>query len=147
MTTFPGAPRTQNAGLILSTPSPRRSNASSSFSTNPDTLTRTIQAQTLAGDVGDRLEALRFKAPAIETIKLDAELDATDQLEFPEQNPNAVSFGILPQLAALEMMLYPASSDVQQANARAAQGTLEIAPLEGMLTLFVWTQIAWCLCG
>jgi hypothetical protein len=140
MTTFPGAPRTQNAGLVLIDPQSAAIQRVVVLQYNPEMLTRSIQAQTLGGDVGDRLEALRFKAPAIETIKLDAELDATDQLEFPEQNPNAVSYGILPQLAALEMMLYPASSDVQQANSLAAQGTLEIAPLEGMLTIFVWTQ-------
>jgi hypothetical protein len=140
MTTFPGAPRTQSGGLVLIDPQSAAISRVIVLQYNPDTLTRSIQAQTLGGDVGDRLEALRFKAPPIETIKLDAEIDATDQLEFPTQNPNAVSYGILPQLAALEMMLYPASADVQQANSLAAQGTLEIAALEGLLTLFVWTQ-------
>jgi hypothetical protein len=140
MTTFPGAPRTQNAGLVLIDPQSAAIQRVIVLQYNPDMLTRSIQAQTLAGDVGDRLEALRFKAPAIETIKLEAEIDATDQLEFPDQNPNALNYGILPQLAALEMMLYPASADVQQSNSLAAQGTIEIAALEGMLTLFVWTQ-------
>ena len=140
MTTFPGAPRTQSGGLVLIDPQSAAIARVIVLQYNPDTLTRSLQAQTLGGDVGDRLEALRFKAPPIETIKLDAEIDATDQLEFPTQNPNAVSYGILPQLAALEMMLYPASADVQQANSLAAQGTLEIAALEGLLTLFVWTQ-------
>jgi hypothetical protein len=140
MTTFPGAPRVQNAGLVLIDPQSAAIQRVIVLQYNPEMLTRSIQAQTLGGDVGDRLEALRFKAPAIETIKLDAEIDATDQLEFPDQNPNAVNYGILPQLAALEMMLYPASADVQQSNSLAAQGTIEIAPLEGMLTLFVWTQ-------
>ena len=36
-----------------------------------------------------RVDALRLRGPAIETIKLEAELDATDQLEFPDQNPAA----------------------------------------------------------
>jgi hypothetical protein len=140
MTTFPGAPKTQNGGLVLIDPQSGAIQRVISFQYNPETLTRSVQAQTLGGDVGDRLEALRFKAPAIETIKLEAEIDAIDQLEFPEQNPNAVSYGILPQLAALEMMLYPASADVQASNALAAQGKIEIAALEGMLTLFVWAQ-------
>lgn len=140
MTSFPGAPRTQNAGLILIDPQSAAIQRVIILQYNPDALTRSIQAQTLAGDVGDRLEALRFKAQAIETIKLQADIDAIDQLEFPEQNPNAVSYGILPQLAALEMMLYPASADLQMSNSLAQQGTIEIAPLEGMLTLFVWTQ-------
>jgi hypothetical protein len=140
MTNFPGAPRTQNAGLILIDPQSAAIQRVIILQYNPDALTRSVQAQSIAGDVGDRLEALRFKAQAIETIKLEAEIDAIDQLEFPEQNPNAVSYGILPQLAALEMMLYPASADIQMSNSLAQQGTIEIAPLEGMLTLFVWTQ-------
>jgi hypothetical protein len=139
MTTFPGAPRVQNAGLVLIDPQSAAIQRVIILQYAPDTLTRSIQAQTIAGDVGDRLEALRFKAPPIETIKLDAEIDAVDQLEFPDQNPNALNYGILPQLAALEMMLYPASADVQQSNSLGAQGTIEIAPLEGPLTLFVWT--------
>jgi hypothetical protein len=90
--------------------------------------------------VGDRLEALRFKAPPIEMIKVECELDATDQLEFPDQNPTATQLGIQPQLAALETLLYPSSTDLQDAASLASSGTLEIAPLEGPLTLFVWTQ-------
>jgi hypothetical protein len=140
MTTFPGAPKTRSGGLILIDPQSAAVRRVIVLQYNPETVARTLQAQTIAGDVGDRLEALRFKAPPIETIKVEAEIDATDQLEFPTQNQNAVNFGILPQLAALETMLYPASADVQQANSLAQRGTIEIAPLEGLLTLFVWTQ-------
>ena len=39
------------------------------------------------GQDGMRVDALRLRGPAIETIKLEAELDATDQLEFPKQFP------------------------------------------------------------
>jgi hypothetical protein len=140
MTTFPGAPRTRSGGLILIDPQSAAIQRIIVLQYNPETISRTLQAQTLAGDVGDRLEALRFRAPPIEMIKVEAEIDAVDQLEFPNQNPSAVSLGILPQLASLETMLYPASADVQQANSLAQQGTIEIAPLEGLLTLFVWTQ-------
>lgn len=48
----------------------------------------------------DRSEALRLKGPPVETIKLEAEIDATDSLEHPDQNADAVAFGIAPQLAA-----------------------------------------------
>jgi len=139
-TTFPGAPKTLSSGLILIDPQTAAIQRIIILQYNPDMLMRSVQPQTLTGDVGDRLEALRFKAPAIETIKVEAEIDAADQLEFPDQNPNAVTYGILPQLAALEMMLYPSSVAVQQANALAQQGTIEIAAMESMLTLFVWTQ-------
>jgi hypothetical protein len=107
---------------------------------NPDTLTRTLQVQAFAGNAQDRSEALRIKAPPTETIKLDAEIDATDQLEFPDQNPSAARLGIHPQLAALETIVYPTSSQLQANNTLAQAGTLEIAPMEAPLTLFIWSQ-------
>jgi hypothetical protein len=76
----------------------------------------------------------------VETIKLDAEIDATDQLEFPAQNPNATQFGIFPQLAALETIVYPTSAQLLANNARAQSGTLEIVPMETPLTLFIWSK-------
>ena len=38
---------------------------------NPDTLSRTLQIQSIGPEPGDRLEALRLKSPPLETIKLD----------------------------------------------------------------------------
>jgi hypothetical protein len=107
---------------------------------NPDTLTRSFQAKTAGAEGGDRSEALRLKGPPVETIKLEAEIDATDQLEFPEQNPNAATLGIHPQLAALETILYPSTSHLQANNALAQSGTLEIAPMQAPLMLFVWSR-------
>jgi len=76
----------------------------------------------------------------VETISLDAELDATDQLEHPDENRIAASMGIHPQLAALEMMLYPKSGLVIDNAALAALGTMEIVPPEGPFTVFVWGE-------
>lgn len=106
---------------------------------NPDTLTRTLQVQGVDAQ-GDRSEALRLKGPAVETIKVDAEIDATDQLEQSDQNPNAVQFGILPQLAALETIVYPSVAQLQSNQGLAQAGTLEIIPMETPLVLFVWTR-------
>ena len=67
---------------------------------NPDTLTRSYQVQGVGGEGGgERAQPFRLKGPAIESIKLDAEIDATDALEHPDQNANAVKYGIAPQLA------------------------------------------------
>ena len=107
------------------------------FQYNPETLTRTLQPQT-AGAEGDRTEAFRLKGPPIETISLDIEFDATDALENPGQNPNAVNLGIYPQLSALEIILYPKSSLVLANTVLEALGTLEIESPEGPFTLFVW---------
>jgi hypothetical protein len=92
------------------------------------------------GESGDRSEALRLKGPAVETIKLDAEIDATDQLEFPDQNRDAVEHGLQPQLAALEILVHPTSSQLSSNNQLAQSGTLEIVPMESLLPLFVWSK-------
>ena len=85
---------------------------------------------------GDRAEVLRLKGPPVETIKVEAEIDATDQLE--KADPTAVSSGLHPQLAALEMIAYPSSDQLIAHNAQAQSGTLEIIPMQAPLLLFVW---------
>jgi hypothetical protein len=108
---------------------------------NPDSLIRTLQIQsTPGGQDGVRVDALRLRGPAIETIKLEAELDAIDQLEFPNQNPNAVQYGLHPQLAQLEMLINPTVETLLADDSLANAGTLEIIPLEQPLTLFVWSK-------
>lgn len=107
---------------------------------NPDTLTRTLQVQSVEGNESNRSQVLRLKGPPVETIKLDAEIDAADQLEFPDQNPAVVELGIYPQLAALETLVYPTSSQLKENQRMAQAGTLEIAPIETPLTLFVWSK-------
>ena len=56
------------------------------FQYNPDTVTRTIQPRAIGGEPGDRLEVLRLTGPPHETIKFDAEIDAADQLENPDDH-------------------------------------------------------------
>lgn len=105
------------------------------FQYNPDTMTRTLRGQG-AGDGAARSEAMRLKGAPIETIKLDVEIDATDQLEKAETL--ATTVGIYPQLSALEMLLYPKSALVIANTALMALGTLEIVPPIGPFTLLVW---------
>ncbi|MBI3529351.1 MAG: hypothetical protein HY067_15455 [Betaproteobacteria bacterium] len=107
---------------------------------NPDSLTRSYQVQGVGGDGGaERAQPFRLKGPAIETIKVDAEIDATDALEHPDQNANAVQFGIAPQLAVLESLVNPTSAELLAHNALLQSGTLEILPPEAPLVLFVWS--------
>ena len=94
----------------------------------------------MGGGSADRSEALRLKGPPVETIKLEAEIDAADQLEFPEQHANTIQYGLHPQLAALETMIYPSSSQLQANNSLANSGTLEIVPMETPLMLFIWSK-------
>jgi hypothetical protein len=106
---------------------------------NPDTLSRTVQVQA-TGESGDRSEALRLKGAGIETIKLEAEIDATDYLDEPDENRDAVNLGIQPQLAALEALVHPRADDLQANDALSGSGVLEVLPLEAPLTLFVWSK-------
>jgi hypothetical protein len=139
MPSFPNSPRLLKAGLVLLDPDTSAVQRIIALQYNPDTLSRTLQPQTVK-DSGDRAEALRLTGPPLETLKLDAEIDATDQLEFPDQNANAVQFGIQPQLAALETIVYPTSAKLMSNNAMARAGMLEIVPMVSSLVLFVWSR-------
>jgi hypothetical protein len=139
MSTFPNSPRLIKGGIVLISADTSAVQRIIPLQYNPDTITRTLQVQSV-GEGADRSEALRLKGPPVETIKVEVEIDATDQLEFPDQNPNAGKLGLHPQLAVLETILYPASSQLLSNNALAQAGTLEIAPMESSLTLFIWSK-------
>lgn len=135
--TTPLSPRLLKGGLILMDPVSGTVQTMIALQYNPDTLTRSLQGRT-QGDGGDRSEALRLKGPPVETYKLEAEIDATDQLGAGDAGAAAV--GIHPALAALETILYPTSAALQANEALSAAGTLEIIPTEAPLTLFVWSS-------
>jgi hypothetical protein len=140
MSDFPGSPRTLRGGIVLIDPNSAAILRVIVLQYNPDTLTRTLAPKTvqLAGDGGNRSEAMRLKGPPVETIKLDAEIDATDQLEHAD--PTAVQAGVQPQLAALELIVYPTSGQLQLNNILEQVGTLEIIPMDAPLALFVWSK-------
>lgn len=140
MSSFPGSPRILKGGIVLLDPDTFtvRSNGIIVLQYNPDTLSRTLKIQG-ADEGGDRSEALRLKGPPVETFKLEAEIDATDQLENPDANPSVVQNGIFPQLTALEMIAYPPSTTLQNNFTLAQSGTLEIMPVLAPLPLFVWS--------
>ena len=108
---------------------------------NPDTLTRSYQVQGTGGDGGgERAQPFRLKGPAIETLKVDAEIDATDQLEASEQNAITVQHGIAPQIATLESLANPSVAELLALDALASSGALEIIPPEAPLVLFIWSR-------
>jgi hypothetical protein len=141
MSTFPNSPKLLKGGLVILAPGGATVRRVISLQYNPDSLTRSYQVQGAGGEGGsERAQPFRFKGPAVEMIKLDAEMDATDQLEFPDQNPIAVEVGIAPQLAALEMLVNPSSAELLAVDADARGGTLEIVPPEAPLVLLVWSR-------
>jgi hypothetical protein len=141
MTTFPLAPKILKSGIVPLDPvsfQPIQARIVV-FQYNPDQLSRTLQVQAMSAESGDRSEALRLKGAAVETFKLEAELDATDQLEHPEQNKSYRDFGIFPQLAVLESLINPSSDQLSGMESILGQGVVEIAPAEAPLALFVWS--------
>ncbi|MBK8988259.1 MAG: hypothetical protein IPM39_19695 [Chloroflexi bacterium] len=106
------------------------------FQYNPEKVQRSLQPRLLGGDGGQQLETLRYTGPPVETINVEITIHAAEQLDKGEET--AVSFGIHPQLAALEILAYPQSQQVVQNGRLAAQGAIEIGPYTAPLTLFVW---------
>ena len=110
MTTFPNSPRLIKGGLVGLDPMKPVSSVIV-FQYNPDTMTRRLEARSAGGgDTSDRSEAFRLTGPPKETITLNIEVDATDQLE--KIDPLAIASGVSPTLAAFEMLLYPKSDFV-----------------------------------
>jgi hypothetical protein len=135
------SPKLIKGGLVVLAPGGGPAQRTIALQYNPDTLTRSYQVQGVGGEGGgERAQPFRLKGPAIESIKLEAEIDATDQLEFPDSNANAVAFGIAPQLAVLEALVNPSSAELLALAAQSAAGTLEILPPEAPLVLFIWSK-------
>jgi hypothetical protein len=106
------------------------------FQYNPETLRRSLKPNTVGGDEGDRSSAVRYTGAPVETISVDVQVDATDQLN--RNDPTAMEMGIAPQMAALELLLYPPSQQVTQAQTSLAGGAIELVPITAPQTLFVW---------
>jgi hypothetical protein len=135
MTSFPNSPRLLKGGIVLIDPDTARVLRIVCLQYNPDSMSRTLQVQG-AGEGADRSEALRLKGPAIETIKIEAEIDATDQMEAGDATVGEL--GIHPQLAALETLVHPSSAQLGANDDLASLGILEILPMQAPLSLFVF---------
>ncbi len=134
MSSFPGSPRLVKGAIVgLDKMNPLSSVVV--FQYNPETLKRSLRAST-AGEQSDKGEVLRLKGPPEETISLEIEIDATDQLE--QAQPLAIAMGVYPSLAALEMLLYPKAAYVIANQVLAKLGMIEVVPPEAPMALFAW---------
>lgn len=133
---FPGSPRVAKAGLVLIDPRSGAVRRIVVLQYNPDRLTRSFQPQRHDGTAIAGTQ--RLKGPAVETIRFTAQIDAIDQLEA--RDAVAIEAGIQPALAALELLVQPASADLQAQARLADMGMLEIAPLQQPLALLVWSK-------
>ena len=136
MSSFPGSPRLLKGGIALLDPVNGTVQQILPLQYNPDTLTRSLKIKGVGADSGDHIEALRLTGPPTETIKVEAEIDATDNLEVGDDQTTQT--GLHTALATLEMMVYPSSAHLLANNADASLGTLEIVPLETSLTVFIF---------
>ena len=141
MSSFPNSPYILKGGIVLLDPTTAQVQRIIVLQYNPDTLTRSLQVQAVS-EGSDRSEALRLKGPPVETFKVEAEIDATDQLETAEKDSNrtVIDNGIHPQIAVLESIVYPKSAEALVNFTLAQTGTLEIMPMEAPLTIFVWSS-------
>ena len=57
-----------------------------------------------------------------------------------DRHPEATQVGLYPQLAALETLSYPSSRQLEHTDELARSGTLDIAPMESPLPLFIWSK-------
>ncbi|HYM74176.1 MAG TPA: hypothetical protein VET89_14435 [Stellaceae bacterium] len=133
--TSPISPRLMKGGIVTLDATTGIPTGIIALQYNPDTLTRKLQPQAVS-DQPDRTEILRLKGPPIETISVETEIDATDQLAASD--PIAGTLGIQPQLSALELLVYPSSVDLVLNEALTLLGTIEILPMEQPLAVFVW---------
>jgi len=134
----PFSPRLIKGGLVLIDPDTAQVQRVIALQYNAESLRRELRAQE-SGEAGtDRAEPTRFKGVALETISFEADLDATDQLEFPDQHASAVAHGLAPQIALLESLSQPSSAQLRKVNSQASSGMLEIAPMLAPLLLLVW---------
>ncbi|MDZ4721859.1 MAG: hypothetical protein SH847_25645 [Roseiflexaceae bacterium] len=134
MTTFPRSPRLRKGALVAVDPfNPLASVIV--FQYNPETLSRSLSAR-MASAGGERSEAQRYSGPPDESISVKVEIDAADQLEHGDGV--ATRLGIYPQLAALEMILYPKVATIAINAILAKTGIIEVVAPEAPLTLFIW---------
>ena len=140
-TTIADFRRCDNRSALVDLEKADGSGGSSRCNTIPISLTRSLQIQGMSAAGGrGSLGSVATQRPAGRNDQARRGDDATDQLEFRDQNPNAVEAGIHPQLAAREAIVYPSSDQLQSNNALAKSGAHEIIPMQSALMLFIWSK-------
>jgi hypothetical protein len=135
MTGLTSSPKVRKAALV----SVELQNPASTaivFQYNPESVSRTLQPQFMGDGSGDTQDFVRLRGAPVETMQLEVEIDATDHLASGDAVAHQA--GIHPQLAQLEMLLYPKSSLVAFNTQRLMAGSMEILPPAAPMTFLVW---------
>jgi len=135
---FPGSPKLLKGALVVfETAIPVPTNLIV-FQYNPDTMTRSFKP--VGGTGGDPSQGAgdtqHVPLPPLESFQMTVDLDAADQLEA--SNPLARGVGLHPTLAALELLLYPPSTQLILNKALSLLGSSIISPAEAPMVLLVW---------
>lgn len=141
---FPRSPKLLKGGLVVF-PSMKAGGPPPTvipFQYNPEQVSRTLAHRAAPADPssvgGAQEESFRVLGPPVESIRLSVELDAADQLEQPDQNAEVAKNGLHPALAALELLLYPPSTQVTINRALAQGGSVQVCPADLPFTMLVW---------
>ncbi|GAB3170364.1 hypothetical protein GCM10027059_36670 [Myceligenerans halotolerans] len=135
MSSFPGSPRVLPGAIVAVDPlSPLAQVVV--FQYNPDEVVRRVSPRKPPSGGGSASDAQRIWGAPTESISMTLEFDATDGLAASD--PVAVGAGVAPQIAALEMLLYPSSAAVAVNTGLLAAGTIEVLPPQGPLTVLAW---------
>jgi hypothetical protein len=135
---FPRSPRLLKGALVVfETAIPVPTNLIV-FQYNPETMTRSFRpvgggSRDPSPRAGDSRHVL---LPPLESFQMKVELDAADQLEA--SNPLARAVGLHPTLAALELLLYPPSTQLILNKALSLLGSSIISPAQTPMVLLVW---------
>ncbi len=82
------------------------------FQYNPETMSRDLAPTYSPGKAGGEKPSTSEPFDPGESFSLSLELDAADALEEPYKHPVAVASGVADRIAAIEMLLYPASESL-----------------------------------
>lgn len=145
---FPGRPKILKGALAVyptQTPGSQPSKIII-FQFNPDQMRRSLAHRAPPAAAGKantgtaKEDVLRVAGPPVETITLTVDLNAADQLEFPDDNPTVAEYGLNPALATLEMLMYPPTLTAQKIQEQASLGQVQVQPADLPLVLLVWNK-------
>jgi hypothetical protein len=114
------------------------------FQYNPETLRRSFAVRAPQRDASQagaaHEDVLSVPGPPVETITMSVELVAADQLDDPQHRDQVDSDGLYGALAALELLLYPASAQVSRIEQQADQGAVDVHQADTPLVVLCWGQ-------
>jgi hypothetical protein len=116
--------------------------SSITFQYAPETMRRTIEPNVVGGRSAERAQAVRFAGAATETLTLDARFSSVETTDAGGGGAR----GVAPQLAALAMLAYPATADVQRAQSMLEEGSIQVLPAiaDELLLVFGRARVVPC---